>query len=221
MKKQLIAVALSFTFAIPGFVNGQEQAKKLSGFYGGVSMRDSGAETQGVSFGHFATVSAWNKYSSAVLEDTGSRTLAFGGYRWANDVALEAAVGSADSTLLRRDAPGARQGVGLSLADERNLATRSWNVDVYTTWAMRPSVALYGRLGYALSDPTTVYIPSLSPDARRNRDGVNYGVGLRYDMTSSLGLRVEYARFGRLPAEAVGGLLPENDQVQFGVQFRF
>jgi long-subunit fatty acid transport protein len=56
---------------------------------------------------------------------------------------------------------------------------------------------------------------------RRNRDGVNYGLGLRYDMTPALGLRLEYARFARLPAEFSTGLLPENDQLQFGLQFRF
>ena len=50
---------------------------------------------------------------------------------------------------------------------------------------------------------------------------MNYGLGLRYDMTSALGLRVEYARFGRLPGELVNGVMPENDQVQLGLQFRF
>ena len=50
--------------------------------------------------------------------------------------------------------------------------------------------------------------------------GVNVGVGLRYDMNSALGLRVEYARFGRFAGE-VGTGLPESDQVSFGVQLRF
>ena len=59
-----------------------------------------------------------------------------------------------------------------------------------------------------------------SQDSRRLRDGVNVGVGLRYDMNSALGLRVEYARFGRFVGE-VGTGLPETDQVSFGVQLRF
>ena len=50
---------------------------------------------------------------------------------------------------------------------------------------------------------------------------MNYGVGLRYDVTRTLGLRLEYARFGRFAGESVNGLLPESDQVQFGMQFRF
>jgi opacity protein-like surface antigen len=58
-------------------------------------------------------------------------------------------------------------------------------------------------------------------DVRRNRDGVNYGLGLRYDVTRALGLRLEYARYGRLAGEATSGVLPESDKVQLGVQFRF
>jgi long-subunit fatty acid transport protein len=53
------------------------------------------------------------------------------------------------------------------------------------------------------------------------RDGVNYGVGVRYDVTPALGLRLEYARFPRFAGETAAGLLPDSDQVQFGMQFRF
>ena len=40
-------------------------------------------------------------------------------------------------------------------------------------------------------------------------------------MTPALGLRLEYARFAKLPGELTTGVLPENDQVQLGLQFRF
>jgi opacity protein-like surface antigen len=85
-------------------------------------------------------------------------------------------------------------------------------------------VSLYGRLGYAQTETRPMFAgASLVPgDLRRQRDGVNYGVGLRYDMTQSLGLRVEYARFGRFIGEgANSGPLPETDQVRIGVQFKF
>ena len=66
------------------------------------------------------------------------------------------------------------------------------------------------------------FAPTLSSiDSRRMRDGVNYGVGLRYDVTPALGLRLEYARFGRFAGESLSGFFPESDQVQFGMQFRF
>ena len=40
-------------------------------------------------------------------------------------------------------------------------------------------------------------------------------------MSPSLGLKLEYARFGRLGLDTFSGAFPESDQVQIGVQFRF
>ena len=101
---------------------------------------------------------------------------------------------------------------------------RTWNADVYTSWEFLRSLSLYGRLGYAQSETRPLFSgASLVPgDPRRLRDGVNYGVGVRYDMSQALGLRVEYARFGRFAGESSSvGVLPESDQVTIGVQFRF
>jgi opacity protein-like surface antigen len=103
-------------------------------------------------------------------------------------------------------------------------STRTWNADVYTSWSFLRRFALYGRLGYAQSDATVSYGPYAytANDPRRARDGVNYGVGLRYDFNPALGLRVEYARVGRFAGETVqSGVLPESDQVQLGLQLRF
>jgi len=58
-------------------------------------------------------------------------------------------------------------------------------------------------------------------DVRRPRDGMNYGLGMRYDVNRVLGLNLEYTRFGRIGFETFGSTLPENDQVRLGVQFRF
>ena len=66
-----------------------------------------------------------------------------------------------------------------------------------------------------------MYLRQEQADIRFQCDGVNYGVGLRYDVTRALGLRLEYARFGRFAGENIGGFFPESDQVQFGMQFRF
>ncbi len=221
MNLPLLAIALSFAAAAPALANDPIPGRDATGFYGGVTVRDRGAETSGITFGHVAATSPWVRFAGAALEETGARSLAYGGFRWTNDVAVEAALGSYEQTPATLAAPASRRGVGLSLAGEQNLTLRNWNVDVYTSWAMRPSFALYGRLGYAVNDAAIGYAQVLLPDTRRNRDGVNYGVGLRYDMSPALGLRLEYARFGRLPGEPVSGLLPESDQLQFGVQFRF
>ena len=112
-------------------------------------------------------------------------------------------------------------GVGLGLVD---TSTRAWNADVYTSWEFLHSFSLYGRLGYAQNDSRPLFSgASLVPgDPRRFRDGVNYGVGLRYILSQALGLRVEYSRFGRFAGESSSvSVLPESDQVTIGVQYRF
>jgi opacity protein-like surface antigen len=190
------------------------------GFYGGLSMRDQGSESDGIQFGHLSSV--WNKFTQPVADYSGARTLAFGGYRWGNELALEAAVGTTDRLVLRPDQSTGPQGMGLALANGADAAQRSWNVDLYTSWGFAKSVSLYGRLGYLQNDQASAYAGTVLPgDIRRNRDGVNYGVGLRYDVNRALGLRLEYARFGRNAGDTISGVLPESDQVQLGLQFRF
>jgi len=44
---------------------------------------------------------------------------------------------------------------------------------------------------------------------------------MRYDVSPALGLRLEYARFSRFAGESISGPIPESDQVQLGMQFRF
>jgi opacity protein-like surface antigen len=222
MNKHIVAAALCI-LTLAGTASAQSLppvgVPLVTGFYGGVSLRDGGRERPGISFGHLN--SAWSKFALPTTEDAGARTLAYGGYRWANDLAVEAAVGTLDRTLMAPAPIATRRGVGLALAGDGDASAKTWNVDVYTSWEFRNSLAFYGRLGYAQAEVAPAYVPAFTTDVRRNRDGVNYGLGLRYDMTPALGLRLEYARFGRLPGDFANGLMPENDQVQVGVQFRF
>jgi opacity protein-like surface antigen len=206
--------------AFPAVAVESVPAGDLTGFYGGLAMRDRGTESEGLQFGHIS--SAWNKFTSPAIDDNGARTLAFGGYRWRNDIAVEAAVASAERFALSPDGTGGRRGMGLAFATANDGAARSWNADVYTSWGFAKRFSLYGRLGYIQSEPVANYPVTLAvSDVRRARDGVNYGLGLRYDLNPVLGLRLEYARYGRLAGEPVTGVLPESDQVQFGLQFRF
>src|SRR5664279_4291283 len=223
MKNQILTTIFSTIIAAavaaPAMADDRPQ-DVLSGFYGGLAMRDRGSDSDGIQFGHLSSV--WNKFSLPVSEDAGARALAFGGYRWANDLAFEAAAGTADRLVLRSDGASGRQGVGLALAGSPEAAPRTWNVDLYTSWGFAKSFSLYGRLGYLQNDTASAYAGSVvTSDSRRNRDGVNYGVGLRYDLNRALGLRLEYARFGRAAGDTVNGVLPDSDQVQLGLQFRF
>jgi hypothetical protein len=145
-----------------------------------------------------------------------TRASAFGGYRFRNDLALEASVASTSNYRL----PGGG-GVGLMLPGDTEAGMRQWNVDVVGSWSFWRSMALYGRLGYAQSDLVPAYRTSIAAPERRTSDGLQYGVGLRYDFSRALGLKLEYARVGHVATEFERGLIPEVDQVQFGVQFRF
>jgi len=220
MKKQILAAfALGGLFAAPLVFADEPSAK--AGFYGGVALRDAGAEAAGVNFGQLA--STWGRYVSPVTDDANSqRSLVFGGYRWANDLALEGSFSTSDRYALR-PMDSAPRGVGLSLSTTPALSPQAWNADVYTSWSFRKSFALYGRLGYAQSDTIPGYaLAALPPtETRRLRDGVNYGLGMRYDVSPALGLRLEYARFSRFAGEWISGPIPESDQVQLGMQFRF
>jgi opacity protein-like surface antigen len=224
LSKQLLAISvLAVATASPvAFAQAQPAGSAdHAGFYGGVSLRDEGRESAGVNLGHLA--STWGRFASPVSDDAARRALVFGGYRFANDVAVEGSISTADRFALRPFDATARRGIGLSLASTPDVASRTWNADVYTTWSLRKSFSLYGRLGYAQSESLPGYaLAALAPsDPRRLRDGVNYGVGVRYDVSPALGLRIEYARFTRFAGEAVTGPLPDSDQVQFGMQLRF
>ncbi|MEJ7667350.1 MAG: outer membrane beta-barrel protein [Casimicrobiaceae bacterium] len=223
MKIQILTALIACTAASIVFESARAHAQApspaVSGFYGGVSLRDGGTGGSGITYGHLT--STWNKFAPIIAEDDAPNSLAFGGYRWANDLRLEASVATADRYALSATGPTAQRGVGLTFAPE-NWNPRAWNIDVYTGWGFMKSLTLYGRMGYRQSEPAPGYAAFASSDVHRhNRDGVNYGVGLRYDMTPAFGLRLEYARFERQPGEAVTGVLPESDQVQFGLQLRF
>ena len=228
INKQRLAAVASFAFVglcTPARGADVDASAPAAGFYGGLSMRDRGADSMGLQSGTAA--STWTRFTAPTTDDNGARALVFGGYRWRNDVAVEAAFSSIDKYALRPSeaAPGGR-GVGLGIGTGTlgpDVQSRNWNVDVYTSWAFYRTFSLYGRLGYAQAEAAPLFAgASLTSgvDPRRMRDGMNYGVGLRYDIKSDLGLRLEYARFGRYGID-VGSVLPETDQVSFGVQFRF
>jgi len=227
MKKHKLATTFSILLLVgavsPALADDRPAAGE-TGFYGGVSIRDHASETMGLSIGPATTV--WNRFGLPTADDTAPRSLAFAGYRWRNDIAVEAAFNTTDQYALRPPgAFGAPRGVGLSFGSTPGLgdtASRGWNLDVFTSWNFYRAFALYGRLGYAQGDSTGTpgAVAFGTSDSRRFRDGVNYGLGLRYDMSPALGLRLEYGRFGRFAGE-IGNGLPETDQVTFGVQFRF
>jgi predicted porin len=217
LKKLSVACVAIGAFAGALDVAAQDRmpAPPPGGFYGGVSMLDRGNAKPGVDFSSVA--SAWLKYGSAVADDNASQALVYGGYRFANDVAIEASMTRSDITAL----PSSRPGMGLALASLADPQARRWNADIYSSYKVGPAFALYGRVGYKQTESLPAYLLLASNGGVPSRQGVNYGVGLRYDMTPTLGLKLEFARFGRFAAEAFSGAPAESDQVQIGVQYRF
>jgi opacity protein-like surface antigen len=226
MKLQPLAPIISILLALAGITVAHASETDVvspGGFYGGVTMRGTPASGVGINFGP-AAQSALNRFTVGAVDDTTTSRLLYGGYRWQNDVAIEAAIGSTDKYALRPlDSGPARRAVGLNFSSSAaDVQSRAWNLDVFTSWTVYKALALYGRLGYAQSEaPANPAFSPLSISAARGlRDGMNYGVGVRYDMNSALGLRLEYSRFGHFAGE-IGTSLPDSDQVTFGLQLRF
>lgn len=214
VKKQLLPIAVATFLGTAAALPALAQ----NGFYGGVSLLQGNGAPSGLSLGGPGL--AWNRFAAPAGDESSQQTLVFGGYRWKSDIAVEAAFNSRDQYALK---PGSDRpaGVGLGLVD---ASARTWNANVYTSWEFLRSFSLYGRLGYVQTDSRPLFSgASLVPgDPHRVRDGVNYGVGLRYVLSQALGLRVEYSRFSRFAGESSSvGVLPETDQVTIGVQYRF
>jgi len=226
MKIQSLVSVISISLALGAVSQAQASdrpdAVRADGFYGGVSYRDNTPAGIGINFG--ASGSALNLYPTTAVDDAASRAVVFGGYRWHNDLAVEASATSLDQYTLRPlGAAHASPGVGLQFGPgAADTPSRAYNVDLFTSWTVYKAIALYGRLGYALTEtpPLAGVAPASGANVRGLRDGMNYGVGVRYDMNTALGLRVEYSRFGRFAGE-FGTALPESDQVTIGVRLKF
>ena len=169
MTRKLRIAALIASLAAGSALGGVARAADApsGGFYGGIALRDGGAQ-QGVAIGNAGNL---QRFGSPLGDVWASQALVFGGYRWRNELSLEAALGSGAGYRL----PG-RGGVGLMLPQGYDQGARAWNLDVIGNWGFWRSFSLYGRLGYAQSDMAPQYGTSIaSPIDRRQRDGLSYG----------------------------------------------
>ena len=194
-------------------------ATAQNGFYSGYADRSQSLQ------GGPALATPWSMLAPVAKEESANSSLIYGGYRFRQAFAVEAAVSSHSSTHhlgLRLDPRTLLPGAGAPGALEQRPQT--WNLDLFTNWAVQPSLSLYGRLGYGYQDPRSLSSSALAETAARRgaREGFNYGFGLRYDRNRSLGLRLKYARYGfTLPGSELLNRLPEPDQLSIGVQYRF
>jgi opacity protein-like surface antigen len=160
-------------------------------------------------------------------EEPSQQAMVYGGYRLGRDMGVEAAVTHSQRLGLRFDP----KSFGFAPGDP---TSRSWNVDVYTSWAVQPRFSVYGRLGYEqpVQNPQIAAGNALVDSiGRRSMTGLNYGLGLKYDLNPGMGVRFEWARPYRASANGSAGSNVSNfadparpndtDQLSVGLQFRF
>jgi len=188
-----------------------QSAVWAQGFYGGFNVRPKDLDP-GMALIMPESLS-WLKPTG---EEPSQQAMVYGGYRLHPDLGFEAALTHSQRLGLRFDP----KSFGLTSGDP---TSRVWNLDVYTSWSLQPRFAVYGRLGYEQPSATAQLSPGTSAVdsvSRRQMVGLNYGVGLRYDLNPGMGVRFEWAR----PYRAGVTDLPrpaDADQVSVGLQFRF
>lgn len=157
-------------------------------------------------------------------EEPSQQTMVYGGYRLHRAVGVEAALTHSERLGLRFDP----RSFGLTSGDP---TSRAWNLDVYTSWVLQPKFSVYGRVGYEQPNAVAPLSPATSAVSSVSRSqmvGLNYGVGVRYDLNAGMGVRFEWARPYRSngtgsPAAGVTDLArpADADQVSVGLQLRF
>lgn len=140
---------------------------------------------------------------------------AFSGYQFPGGFAVGAAVNT--------DRPSSPQGsgVGLKFDGLRWGETRpAVVVDVVSAFNWRNSLSVFGKVGVGRGDGRLT--PEwVSPVASAlDRTAISYGVGVRYDFTISLGLKLELTRGTRFGVDRLRTDI-DPDAVNFGIRWTF
>lgn len=115
---------------------------------------------------------------------------AFTGYQFTSGLALGAAINTE-----RVSAPAVASGIGLNFDGARWAEPRlNVNVDVVSAFNWRSALSVFGKLGVGRGDHRMMVEAGLPTQAAWDRTAISYGVGVRYDFTPSLGLKLELTR---------------------------
>jgi opacity protein-like surface antigen len=155
---------------------------------------------------------------------------AFSGYQFQSGFALGAAVSSAAAQSHSADSASALLGsssVGLKFSGTRWAGSAearpntNVNVDVVSAFNWQNSFSVFGKVGVGRAEsrvaPDWAAVSAATP---QDRTALSYGLGMRYDFTQSLGLKLEVTRgtrFGwdRLRTEV------DPDAVNLGIRWSF
>jgi Outer membrane protein beta-barrel domain len=141
---------------------------------------------------------------------------AFSGYQFESGFAVGAALNSEpwSSNVMN-------SGVGLKFDGLRWADTRpNLNVDVVSAFNWHNSLSVFGKLGVGRVDSRGVPDWSLGSLGAQDRPAISYGVGVRYDLTPSFGLKLELSRGTRFGADRLR-TEGDVDAVNFGLRWTF
>jgi OOP family OmpA-OmpF porin len=99
----------------------------------------------------------------------------------------------------------------------------AWNLDAVGIIPLSDAFSLFGKVGVAVSSAdasiSVPAVPGASGSISENKTGLNYGVGVNWDVSSDWALRAEYEIFNKIG----GGDLGESDinVLSVGVAFKF
>ncbi len=135
-----------------------------------------------------------------VLEDTDIGYRHFGGYRFSRNWGVE--VGYSD---LGRSSEGMEPG---HLANQKfGTQASAWTLAGTGVLPLGGSFSVQGRLGLSVATADVALIApgtGISSALPRYRPTVLWGFGGQYDVTGSIGLRLDYNNFGRLSDDPNG-----------------
>lgn len=140
---------------------------------------------------------------------------AFSGYQFTNGFALGAAVNTERSSSLISSS------VGLKFDGMRWSESRSGvNVDVVSAFNWRNTFSVFGKVGVGRADNRVTPDWVSATLAAQDRTALSYGVGMRYDFTQSLGLKLEVTRGTRFGVDRLRTDI-DPDAVNLGIRWSF
>lgn len=148
-------------------------------------------------------------------DDSDTAWKVFGGFQFNRHFALEAGYANLGEVTAAVPAGG-----GIPAADVAIEATAFELVGVGVL-PLAERFSVYGKLGVYMADTEVrVSFAGLGSVTRSDDNtGLTFGLGLRYDVTPSLGVRAEWQRYSDVSADAFGE--SDLDLISLGVLWRF
>lgn len=140
---------------------------------------------------------------------------AFSGYQFTSGFALGAAVNTERTSSL------VSSSVGLKFDGMRWSEPRSnVNVDVVSAFNWRNAFSVFGKVGVGRTDNRVTPEWASTSLAAQDRTALSYGLGMRYDFTQSLGLKLEVTRGTRFGFDRLRTDI-DPDAVNLGIRWSF